>query len=221
LREEQIYQILRNAIFNAELTPGMQLVESSLAEAFGVSRTPVRSVLQRLNYESLVQIIPNRGAFVYCPSPEEAEHIFRVRQVLEPEAAYLAATHATAYDLDKMANLLEQETRWYKENQPHQVLRTIESFHLALVDASRNPYLIRYLREIISLAHLIFTFYDVADNDASHDHQAIYEAVRLGDAKRARDLAHVHIPPMIRDIDFSKPLKGALSIDQIINRYTT
>ncbi|WP_228485628.1 GntR family transcriptional regulator [Thermaerobacillus caldiproteolyticus] len=74
--EEHIYQILRNAIFNADLSPGTQLIESSLAEAFGVSRTPIRAVLQRLKYDSLVKMIPHRGAFVYCPTPKESEQIF-------------------------------------------------------------------------------------------------------------------------------------------------
>ncbi|MCP8970446.1 GntR family transcriptional regulator [Ectobacillus ponti] len=222
--ESQIYQILRSAIFNAELPPGTQLVEASLAEAFGVSRTPIRSVLSRLKYESLVQFVPNRGAFVYCPTPAEAEQIFYVRQVLEPEAAFLAAKKATAADLQAMEFHLAEEARLYKEGKPQLALQAIQSFHMAVIEASKNSYLIQYLRDILSLTHIILTFYDVSDENNSHshhEHHELYEAIRRQDAAHAKQLAHQHIPFILSDIDFTKKLNHALTIDQIINRYTS
>jgi len=221
--EHQIYQILRNAIFNAELPPGTQLVESSLAEGFGVSRTPIRSVLSRLKYESLVRIIPNRGAFVYCPTPEEAEQIFFVRQILEPEATYLAALNASSSDLDSMNLFLDQEEQYYQQNQPHLALQAIHSFHFAVIEACKNPYLIQYLQEILSLTHIILTFYDVSESnttDSNHEHRDLYDAIYQRDATRAKQLANEHIPSIVKDIDFTKKLNHSLSIDQIITRYT-
>lgn len=220
--EERIYQILRNAIFNADLPPGTQLVETSLAEAFGVSRTPIRAVLQRLKYESLVQIVPNRGAFVYCPSPDEAEHIFKVRQLLEPEAARLAAYHATDVQLSKMETLLQQEKELYLQGEPVRALEVIHEFHLTIVEACQNPILIRYLQEILSLSHILFTFYDVSDADHPHsyeEHLAIFEAIRTRDGDRAYDIASQHVPSMKNDIDFSRKLNRSLSMEQIIVRY--
>ncbi|MGG3471040.1 GntR family transcriptional regulator [Neobacillus pocheonensis] len=221
--EKQIYQILRSAIFNAELPPGTQLVESSLAEAFGVSRTPIRSVLSRLKYESLVRFIPNRGAFVYCPTPEEAEQIFFLRQILEPEAAYLAALQATPSDLEKMNFFLEQEKQFYQQNEPQLALQAIQSFHLAVIDACKNPYLIQYLREILSLTHIILIFYDVSDannTQSNHQHRDLYEAIHQRDAILAKQLTKDHIPFIIGDIDFTKKQNHTLTIDQIITRYT-
>jgi DNA-binding GntR family transcriptional regulator len=222
--EKEIYQVLKSAIFNAELPPGTQLVESSLADAFGVSRTPIRSVLSRLKYESLVRFIPNRGAFVYCPTPKEAEQIFFVRQILEPEATYLAALNASSSDLEKMNFFLNQEEQYYQENQPQLALQAIQSFHLAVIEACRNPYLIQYLREILSLSHIILTFYDVSETNtthSNHEHRALYEAIYRRDADRAKQLSVEHIPFIISDIDFTKKLNHALSIDQIITRYTS
>ncbi|MDR6121378.1 DNA-binding GntR family transcriptional regulator [Bacillus sp. SLBN-46] len=222
--EKEIYQLLKSAIFNSELPPGTQLVESSLAEAFGVSRTPIRSVLSRLKYESLVRFIPNRGAFVYCPTPKEAEQIFFVRQILEPEATYLAALNASSSDLEKMNFFLNQEEQCYQENQAQLALQSIQSFHLAVIEACRNPYLIQYLREILSLTHIILTFYDVSETNtthSNHEHRALYDAIYRRDADRAKQLAVEHIPFIISDIDFTKKLNHALSIDQIITRYTS
>lgn len=221
--EQEIYKILRNAIFNAELPPGTQLVETSLAEAFGISRTPIRSVLSRLKHEYLVQFIPNKGAFVYCPTPEEAEKIFYVRQILEPEAAYLAAIHSSSADLEKMNTYLDEEEHWHAQNQPHRALQAIESFHMAVIEASNNSYMIHYLREIVSLTHIILTFYDISESNATHsnnEHRSLYDAIYQKDANRAKQLTFEHIPFILNDIDFTKKFKP-LSIDQIITRYTS
>ncbi|MGG5252317.1 GntR family transcriptional regulator [Neobacillus sp. SM06] len=221
--EDQIYQVLRSAIFNAELTPGTQLVESSLADAFGVSRTPIRSVLSRLKYESLVRLIPNKGAFVYCPTPKEAEEIFFVRQILEPEATYLAALKANSSDLKKMEIYLDQEKHYYQQNQPQLALHAIQSFHMVIIEACKNAYLIQYLKEVLSLTHIIQTFYDVAETNttlSNHEHRTMYDAIHQRDANRAKQLAIEHIPFIVKDIDFTKKLNHALSIEQIITRYT-
>lgn len=223
MNEEQIYQILRNAIFNADLPPGTQLIESSLAEAFGVSRTPIRAVLQRLKYDSLVEIIPHRGAFVYCPTPEESEQIFFVRQILEPEAAALAAIHATPEQLKVMEEMLKKEKECYEQNEHHKALPFIEQFHMTIIEASGNPYLVECLRRIISLTHIILTFYDVSHThscDVYEEHEALYKAICAHDANRAKQLTHLHIPSIVRDIDFSKKFNGSLSIHEIIKKYT-
>ncbi|QYR20965.1 GntR family transcriptional regulator [Paenibacillus sp. sptzw28] len=223
ISEDQIYEILKEAIFNSDLTPGTQLVEMSLAEAFEVSRTPIRAVFHRLKFESLVKIIPNRGAFVYCPTPEEAEHIFSVRKLLEPEAARLAALHAGQEDLDKMEQFLTQEKEYYLKRDERSALKAIAEFHLAVIHASRNDYLIRYLRELVNLTHIILTFYDTADPespDSPDEHKAIFEAIRKGDGDLAYRLASDHVDFIRSEIDFSRQLNHALSVEQVISRYS-
>ncbi len=223
VREEEIYQILRKAIFNTELLPGTQLIETSLAEAFGVSRTPIRAVLQRLKYDSLIVMIPNRGAFVYCPDPKEAEQIFFVRQILEPEAAALAAIHATTQQLKFIKNCLDQELELYKQNEPKKALPIIEQFRMKIIEASGNPYLFDSLRKIISLTHIILTFYDVSDDhcfDVYNEHVLLYEAIKAKNSMEAKRLAYHHIPMITKDIDFSKKFTSSLSINQIIEKYT-
>lgn len=222
--EEQIYQVLKTAILQCELVPGTQLVELSLAEAFGVSRTPIRSVLRRLEYEYLVKIIPNRGAFVYCPTPEEGEQIFAVRRILEAEATGLAAIHATAEELDKMERLLEGETESYRKRDPIRALEVIADFHFTIIHASRNSVLIRYLEELVTLSHIILTFYDTTDVEAPRspeEHRLIFEAIAARDRERCEQLAREHVDSIRADIDFTKTLKYSLSIDQVIQKYQT
>lgn len=224
LGEEQIYQILRSAILSAQLPPDTQLVETSLAESFGVSRTPIRSVLRRLQYESLVQILPNRGAFVYCPTEDEAKHIFRVRQLLEPEASRLAAIHATEEELNRMNQFLQMEKQEYQQGKVYEALQAISDFHIAVIQASRNAYLIRYLQELITLSHIILTFYDITDDEghqSSCEHKALFDALCKRDGDQAYLLAYQHIYHIQGDVDYSKKTHRVLSIEQIISRYTS
>lgn len=222
INEEKIYHILRKLIFNAELPPGQQLKESSLAEAFGVSRTPIRSVLQRLKYDSLIEIIPQKGAFVYCPSPKEAEQIFFVRQLLEPEANSLAAVHATEQQLDRLDRLLAEETELYANHQVHQALIKTQDLHMTIIEASGNVYLIECLRKIISLSHIILAFYDISDEkdfNAEAEHSSIVAAIRNRNPSLAKELAYKHVFSIKRDIDFSRSYSRLHSLDHVIYKY--
>lgn len=223
ISENQMYEILKEAISNGDLTPGTQLVETSLAEAFHISRTPIRSVFNRLKFESLVKIIPNKGAFVYCPSPAEAEEIFAVRKLLEPEAARLAASFAGEEDLALMEQFLRKEKEYYILRDERNALKAITDFHMAVIQASRNDYLIRYLRELVNFTHIILMSYDTADPESPEspdEHKAIFEAIKKKDGDLAYRLARDHIDFIQKEIDFTRQLNHPLSIEQVISRYS-
>ena len=82
-KDESIFQALMTAIVEHQLLPGSKLPEEALAEVFGVSRTGIRKVLQRLAAVQMVTLTPKRGAHVASPTVEEAQHIFRTRALLE------------------------------------------------------------------------------------------------------------------------------------------
>ena len=82
-KDETIFQALMTAIVEHQLLPGSKLPEEALAEVFGVSRTGIRKVLQRLAAVQMVTLTPKRGAHVASPTVEEARHIFRTRALLE------------------------------------------------------------------------------------------------------------------------------------------
>ncbi|WP_018665296.1 GntR family transcriptional regulator [Heyndrickxia acidiproducens] len=220
--EEKIYQVLRDAILNADLPPGQQLKESLLAETFGVSRTPIRTVFQRLKFDSLIELKPKRGAFVYCPSPSEAEQIFEMRQLLEPRAIELAAIHATDIELQKMQHFLEEERILIKDKSFHKSLVATKNFHISIVEASRNLFLIESLRKMITLSHIILTFYDASEHkeaNAIDEHAELFEAVQNRQPESAKALAVHHVNSIQNDIDFSKEYSHSVPIAKIVNKY--
>lgn len=222
ITDEKIYHVLKDAIINGEFPPGLQLKESTLAEAFGVSRTPIRTVFQRLKYDSLIKLIPNRGAFVYCPHPNEAEQIFFMRGLLEPTAIELAAIHATPKQIEWMEKWLKEESRLIKQRMFLQSLVATKNLHISIVEASGNHYLIEFLNKIITLSHIILTFYDTSEKkeeNAAEEHVEIITAIKNKDSKRAKELAQSHIISIQNDIDFSREFTHSVSIHQVISHY--
>src|SRR5687768_11444608 len=87
--------LIREAIMDGRLEPGARLKEERLAQDLGISRTPVREALQRLNTEGLVQARPNRGTFVRAYEPAELDELYELRALLEGHAARRAAERLT------------------------------------------------------------------------------------------------------------------------------
>ncbi|MGH3373928.1 MAG: GntR family transcriptional regulator [Actinoallomurus sp.] len=107
---EQVLDGLRRAILNFELKPGERLVERELIEQIGVSRTTIREVLRQLTAEGLVVVIPQKGAIVYAPSPEEAKDLYAVRASLEALAVRRFIERASDATMDALrATLVEIE----------------------------------------------------------------------------------------------------------------
>src|SRR5215470_13527735 len=99
---QSVYDALIDLIVGGELPPGQHLVETDLARQLGVSRQPVREALHRLEAEGWVDLRPNQGAFVHVPTDEEVDQLLDVRELLEVEAARLAARAATADDIARL-----------------------------------------------------------------------------------------------------------------------
>lgn len=221
--EEKIYQVLRDAILFADFPPGQQLKESTLAEAFDVSRTPIRTVFQRLKFESLIKLIPKRGAFVYCPDPHEAKQIFEMRKLLEPKAVELAALHASSNQVKLMYERLKAEQKLIEEQLYIQSLVATKNFHMSIVEASGNVFLIEFLRKIITLSHIILTFYYVFEQHkevhAIEEHYKLLEAIKNRNAEKAKQLAADHVASMQDEIDFSKMFTHSVPIKRIISKY--
>ncbi|WP_161798255.1 FCD domain-containing protein [Aneurinibacillus tyrosinisolvens] len=159
---------------------------------------------------------------MYCPTPTEAQQILAVRKLLEAEAARLAAIHVTEAELTMMETFLQKEKQYYMQNEELKALKIISDFHMAIINASRNNYLIRYLKELVNLTHIILTFYDTIEAASTHspgEHKAIFEAIKNRDSNFAYQLAYEHVDSIQADIDFSRQLKHTFSIEQVISRY--
>ncbi len=106
--KETIFQTLRADIISQKLKPGQPIREDELAQSFGISRTPIREMLRRLEHEDLVKVIPNRGVFVSELTQADIEEVLEIRTALETAAARSAALKLTEQDLMELKDISRQ-----------------------------------------------------------------------------------------------------------------
>lgn len=210
-RNEVIYKSIKQAILEHRLPPNTQLVEDALAESFGVSRTLVRQVLRRLSYEKLVKIIPNKGAFVACPTIEEAKQIFEIREVLEAAATRQACKNASKEELDQIEALIMQERNANLEDDAYESLRLSLNFHLKIAELTRNSYYQRYLEELTSLIYVIVSFYGAKKTFCGCDeHQELLSLIKEGKEDLAEKFMIGHLREVNKGINFNETFSHSL-----------
>lgn len=199
------------------LTPGTKLPESSLCEIFGVARSLVRKVLQRLAHDHIVQLRPNRGAIVAVPTPEETRQIFEARRALEAAIVTLVATRATAADLAELRAQLAAEHQAVDTLDQPSWARLSSNFHLQLAAVARNPILERYLVETVSRCSLIVALHEPPGNAACEhgEHERIVECIARGDAASAVQVMESHLVDLERHLAL-QPEPTAPSLAQLL-----
>ena len=108
---DMVFDVLMNAIMQGQLSPGERLLEVQLADEMGVSRTPVREAIRRLELEGFVVMVPRKGAYVAGLSIDDVESVYEIRTALETLAVRLAAQRMEAADyeqLDELAGKMQQ-----------------------------------------------------------------------------------------------------------------
>lgn len=190
---ELAYSRIKRAILVGELEPGAVLVEASLAEWCGVSRTPVREAFTRLEQDGLI-IRGERGLTVRSRSPEEILDIYETRIVLEATAAALAAERATRFDHLRLQRFLtEMEAGPPSDSATRAGLN--REFHREIWFASRNESLADLLERLnLHLGRYPETTlsYPGRWDTALAEHRSLVGAIVARDAQRASDLAKAH-----------------------------
>jgi DNA-binding GntR family transcriptional regulator len=141
---------LRDAILSGAFKPGERLLEQNLCDWMGVSRTSVREALRRLEAERLITITPNRGPSVTEITREEAESIYKVRALLEGEAAALFAEHVTPAQLSDMKMALADFDRAVSLNEPLGRLATTERFYAVILAGCGNPIIAEIIQSLVA-----------------------------------------------------------------------
>ncbi|RUS46030.1 GntR family transcriptional regulator [Cohnella sp. AR92] len=213
--ENEIYKSIKQAIMEQKLRPNMQLVEEVIAESFGVSRTPVRNVVRRLAGEKLVTIIPYRGAFVSCPSIQEAKEVFETRRVIEEAAIRKACLYMNEERYGRLKELLDDEDKAQHEGDILGAIRVTGDFHLLLAEVSGNSYYARYLEELVSLTYVVIALYGEQKHKSCKDHRDILEAIREGDAEEAVRLMMEHLGEIEAALRFDQTEDRSLSLADI------
>ena len=193
---EIVYEELKRQIMVGEIAPGTRMMEVELAEEMGVSRTPVREAIRKLEKEGLVTIEPRRGAYASDISAKDMVDILEVRQDLEGMAAGIAAQKIT----DEGRIELENIARKYKDSVDREdieeIIKNDEACHKYIVSLSGNKTLIKMVSQVQELAlrfrYIYYEDFSRFKNQPS-EHQAIVDAIAGGDVAGARKYAEEHL----------------------------
>jgi DNA-binding GntR family transcriptional regulator len=193
---EEVFTMLRQAILTGKLQPGDRLVERELAEQLGVSRTPVREALRKLELENLVTHIPRKGVVVSEISKRDVIEIFDIRASLEGLASNLAAQKATSEEIKKL-NEMVQAMETAANNKDVDSLNEIhDQFHKQLIIIADSP---RLKQMINSLSDYINRFTKAGyaipgrSSAAMQEHRELMESIEARDSLRAQSIAASHI----------------------------
>jgi len=193
---EIVFETLREAIINATLKPGERLMEIQLAEEMGVSRTPVREAIRKLELEGFVVMVPRKGAYVADISTKDIADVFEIRAALEGLAAGLAAERITEEELEQLERILVKIGECIKNNDLEKLIEVDTEFHDTLFKASRNERLVQIvsnLREQIQRFRTASLSTPGRMKYALEEHKKIVEAVSERNVELAQALAREHI----------------------------
>jgi DNA-binding GntR family transcriptional regulator len=195
---ERAYQTLMRAISRGELKSGTRLRELELTERIGLSRTPVRAALARLEEQGLLINAGARGLIVAELDQSAVCELYAMREVLEGTAARLAARHASDVEISILREIMERDATL---TDAHSLAENNRLFHAALYRSSHNRYLLKMLRSIQEAMLLLgqTTLAAPGRPDASHrEHGELVVALELRDAEAAEHCARSHIAAALR-----------------------
>jgi DNA-binding GntR family transcriptional regulator len=200
-----IYDRILQAVLEHRLPPATKLVEDKLAALFSTSRAQVRDVLARLADEGVVTIIPNRGAFIASPSPEETREVFEARRLIEPALVrWLIARRDPAAIADLRRVIAEEEAARAQQDRPTMV-RLSGEFHIRLAEHAGNRMLERSMRALATLTCLSIFLYDAPHATACREdeHEVLLNAIERRRADRAAELVLEHLNHIESSLDLT------------------
>lgn len=201
---ETVYHEIESAIIDGSLKPGESLTELHLSRELGVSRTPIREALRRLEQDELIRYVPNKGAVVIGISRKDTEDMYNIRMLIEGLAAEWAAQNITSDELAEMKETIELQEYYASKGDSDQVLRLDDAFHEQLYNASRSRMLKHVLKNFHSYATPVRVL-SIKSNSriiaSVGEHRAIYEALENHDSSKGKLLAREHIENSKKNID--------------------
>jgi DNA-binding GntR family transcriptional regulator len=200
--ERRVYERLRDQILNGDLQPGDQLVEARLAGELGVSKTPVREALIRLQRDGLVHAEPYRGARVMSPSEEDVREILELRLALEVHIARDLAERRPEDALRRLEETIIRGRKALAAGKRRRVLSSLTEFSDVMSEASGNARLARVLGELRSVLLLIASTSLQAsgrEKRSLDEHERILRAIKAGDPDAAAQATIEHILSIERD----------------------
>ena len=193
---EIVYEELKRQILVGEIAPGTRMMEVEMAEDMGVSRTPVREAIRKLEKEGLVTIEPRRGAYASDISIKDMVDVLEVRQMLEGMAASMAAQKVTEEEKLDFVEANSAYKNAVKKGNIEEIIRYDELFHQLIVSYSGNKTLNQLLSQVQELAlRFRYIYYDDFSRyeNMPVEHEEIEEAIISGDTQKAKVVAEEHV----------------------------
>lgn len=193
---EVVCETLRDAIRKGVLAPGERLMEIQLAEELGVSRTPVREAIRKLELEGYVIMMPRRGTYVANLSIRDVNEVFEIRTSLDSLASGLAAERITDEELEQLNGYLIEIGQHIANNDMDKIVEVDTAFHDMLYTASRNERLrsiINNLREQMTTIRGRSMSYPGRLVETMDEHRNLVEAIAAHDVERAQYAARIHL----------------------------
>lgn len=193
--DKEIYQEIFDAILSFRIRPGTRLTEENLSKIFNVGRTTIRSALLRLSQDHIVEIKPNKGAYIASPTVKQAKDILDARKLIEVAIVKDVIKHATDSDYELLRKIVEAE----QENLEHQqIIEGIQlggDFHLLLAKISKNETLEHLVTALVPQTSLVIVLYEKPDAPkCSHfEHFELIDVMQKGEVEKASQFMLRHI----------------------------
>ena len=209
--EKRVYEIIRTAILQRKLTPGMKISALSLSQEIGVSRTPVRLALQQLSAEGFVVMNSNKAAHVAKPSIRNVKELFFLREVLESTAVELACQNVKKSDIKKLREMSDLEGKTFKARDLAKYTTANEAFHLQIAKMSGNDLLFETIEKLVTQSSIVLSlfdpFYDFTEADEANynnENELLISFIEKRDQVKASEELKQHIRRSLNNLSLEK-----------------
>lgn len=200
---QKVFQTIRKDILSGTYKKGEELKEKAIGESMGVSRTPVREALRQLELEGLVDMIPNKGAYVIGFSGQDMQDIYEIRSALEGLCVRKAALEATGGQIEMMEEILCLTEFHMNKGHIEYMVELDSRFHEVLYEAGGSRVLEHALKDyhyyLEQARRASFTCFGRAAQ-ANQEHRNILEAMKEQNAEKAERAANLHVSNTIKNI---------------------
>lgn len=205
-KDEPIYQALMNAIVEHQLPPGSKLPEEALSAVFGISRTGIRKVLQRLAAVQMVTLTPKRGAQVATPAVEEAKEIFTTRSLLECANLPAVLAHLQPPHLAALDKLIRQEQHAHDAHDGAAAIRCSAAFHIQLQAIAGNQVLTDLVTRLSQRSSLVIAAWGAPWQQGCrcHDHEQLLTLLRKKALPALTDTLQQHFSHIVASLRFER-----------------
>lgn len=203
-----VFNTLRQAILKGELEPGERLMEIQLADRLGVSRTPIREAIRKLELEGLVLMIPRKGAEVAKISEKSLRDVLEIRRALDALAIELCIERMSEEDIQSLTDAQEVFRQSVENSEPMTIAENDEHFHDVIYNSTNNPRLVQMLNNLREQMYRYRLEY-IKDADKRQilvlEHDQILKAIKERNVAEAKIAIRAHVDNQV--ITVSKNIK--------------